>query len=142
MKAIVRKCFLCKKFEGLSYPSPVSSYLPHYRVEGGQAFKTTGVDFCGPLYIKEVTNNMSKWYVALFTCATSMMIHLELTPDISTPTYVRCQRRFIARRGTPSLMISDNGKVFKGRALKNYNSQNGITWRFNLPRTAWWGGIF
>lgn len=39
VKAIIGRCFLCKKLEGLSYPSPVSSHLPHYRVKGGQSLQ-------------------------------------------------------------------------------------------------------
>ena len=75
----------------MAYPSPVSCDLPEFRVNGGCAFKTSGVDFCGPVFVKEMSGKMSKAYIALFTCATSRMIHLELTPDIST----RSQRRFI-----------------------------------------------
>ena len=48
------------------------------------------------------------------------MIHLEILPDQSTSAYLRSQRRFIARRRIPKLIVSDNGKMFKGRALKQF----------------------
>ena len=39
-------------------------------------------------------------------------------------------------------MVSDNGKIFKGRQLKIFNSRLGITWRYNLVKAAWWGGMY
>ena len=39
-------------------------------------------------------------------------------------------------------MVSDNGKTFKGRALKQFNARRGIKWKYNLSRAPWWGGLF
>ena len=39
-------------------------------------------------------------------------------------------------------MISDNAKTFRGTELKKYNAKNGISWRFNLSKSPWWGGMF
>ena len=60
------------------------------------------------------------------------MIHLEILPDQSTAAYVRSQRRFTARRGIPKLIVSDNGKTFKGRTLKQFNMRISLKWRYNL----------
>ena len=87
-------------------------------------------------------DGMYKAYIAISTCATTRMLHLELTPDLTTSAYVRSQRRLIARRGCPSLMVSDNGKTFKGKELKQFNAKHSIKWRYNLPRAPWWGGMF
>ena len=46
------------------------------------------------------------------------MMHIEVLIDQSTED-LRIQRQFIAQKGIPKLMISDNGKIFKGRLLKN-----------------------
>jgi len=40
------------------------------------------------------------------------------------------------------MMVSDNGKTFKGKELKRFCTKNDIKWRFNLPLAPWWGGIF
>ena len=85
---------------------------------------------------------MHKAYVALTTCATSRMLHLELVTDLSTPSYVRSQIRMMARRGYPKMFVSDNGKTFKGSQLRRFNTKNGIRWRFNLAKSPWWGGMF
>ena len=146
VKHVVKKCFLCKKLEGLAYPSPVTCDLPEFRVGANRAFETAGVDFCGPVYLKDMyakdDDKMRKAYIVITTCATTRMVHFEVTPDLTTAAYVRSQMRFISRRGCPSMMVSDNGKSFKGRELKKFNSVNGIKWRFNLARAPWWGGMF
>ena len=59
----------------------------------------------------------------------------------------------IARRGLPTLIVSDNAKAYKGidkelRLLFNHpqvkdEMQNRrIQWCFNLERAPWWGGFF
>ena len=70
------------------------------------------------------------------------MIHLEILPDQTTAAYLRSQRSFIARREIPKLIVSDNWKTFKGRALKQFNARRGIKWRYNLSQAPWWGGLF
>ena len=77
---------------------------------------------------------MTKNYISITTCASSRMIHLEILPDQTTAAYLRSQRRFIAQQGIPKLIVSDNGKTFKGRALKQFNARQGIKWRYNLSQ--------
>ena len=144
VKRSLRRCLLCKRIEGLAYPPPVTSDLPDFRVGASRAFDAVGVDFCGPIYVKDIykPGSMHKAYIAINTCTSTRMLHLELTPDLTTAAYLRSHRRFIARRGCPSLMVSDNGKTFKGQELKKFNAMNGTKWRFNLSKAAWWGGVF
>ena len=65
----------------------------------------------------------------------------------------RALRRFAARRGTPTLIVSDNAKTFQAteKALINLFKnpevaceldRKRIEWRFNLERAPWWGGFF
>ena len=53
----------------------------------------------------------------------------------------------------PSLIVSDNAKTFKAaeKALRSlYNHERvqaklrnkRVTWKFNLERAPWWGGVF
>ena len=133
VKKHLNKCNTCRKLEGLSYGSPSISQLPKSRVEGGQAFQGVGIDFCGPLYLANPKGE-TKSYIALITCTSSRMVHLE--------HFIGCLKRFFARRGTPSLIISDNAKTFKSEAIKKFTATRGITWHFNLAKAPWWGGSF
>ena len=40
------------------------------------------------------------------------------------------------------MILSDNGKTFKGKELKEVLLKSGINWRFNLAKASWTGGFF
>ena len=86
---------MCKKLEGRPYEAPRAADLPGFRVRETVAFSRTGVDFAGP-----TLREGRSWY-------------LDLLRDLSALEFMHCLRRFSARRGTPSLMISDNAKTSK-----------------------------
>ena len=65
-----------------------------------------GVDYFGSLTAKlnkgtRSTSGIAKRYGELFTCMTTQAIHLELTGDMSTDSFILALHRFIARRGNP-----------------------------------------
>ena len=142
VKGVVNKCNICRKLEGLPYQSPKLSQLPEGRVKGGQAFTCIGIDFCGPLYLTTEGGGIKKSYIALITCATTRMVHLELCGDLGADSLMGCLRRFCARRGNPSQIISDNAKTFKSKQIKQFVAKRGIRWTFNLAKAPWWGGMF
>ena len=153
VKYVLNRCVVCKKMEGKSFSPPPTASLPDFRVNKAPPFSKTGVDFAGPLFVKDKSNEMRKVYVALFTCCVTRAVHLELVEDLSVETFKRCLRRFIARRGVPTLIVSDNAKTFKGiekelRLLFNHpqvkdEMQNRrIQWCFNLEQAPSWGGFF
>ena len=45
----------------------------------------------------------------LFTCLVSRAIHIEVAQSMDTDSFVNSMRGFIARRGVPEVMKSDNG---------------------------------
>ena len=78
-------------------------------------------------------------------------VYLELLTSLETEEFIKSLKRFIARRGRPSKVYSDNGKTFvaaakwlnKVRKDEKFNdllSEQSITWHFNLSRAPWWGG--
>ena len=73
----------------------------------------------GPLYTKSIfyydsveEDDICKCYVTLYTCASTRGIILDLVPDTSSKQFISSFRRFIARRGCPNEMLSDNGTAF------------------------------
>ena len=153
VKRELSKCTVCKKLEGKPYNAPKEADLPRFRVRETEPFEKTGVDFAGPLHVKNATNGTDKVYIALFSCCVTRALHLDLVKDLSATEFLRCLRRFSARRGTPALIVSDNAKTFKATAralkklfncetLQGYLGENRIEWKFNLERAPWWGGFF
>ena len=75
---------------------------------------------------------MHKAYIVIFTCATSRSVILDLVEDNSSKNFTNSIKRWIARRGCPNKIISDNGTVFKSQDSQLLYSERGITWKFNL----------
>ena len=81
-------------------------------------------------------------HVALFTCASSRAVHLDLVPDVSCIAFVRCLKRFIGRYGVAKLFISDNATCFVGPELTSFVQQINAEWKFILEASPWWGGFW
>lgn len=73
--------------------------------------------------------------------------------DMTAVAFLRCVKRFAARRGLPKRFLSDNAKTFKSAAnslktlcshpgAQSYLSRSGIEWSFNLEKGPWWSGLF
>ena len=78
---------------------------------------------------------------------------MDLLPSLEVTEFILSLKRFIARRGRPDRIYSDNGGTFIGAArwmrivareerIQNFLSVHQITWQFNLSRAPWWGGQF
>ncbi|CAB4007545.1 PREDICTED: uncharacterized protein LOC100197852 [Paramuricea clavata] len=142
LKEVLRKCVTCTRYQGRPVRAPASPDLPHFRVDHlAHAFQFTGLDFAGPLFVKDGLGN-NKSYILLLTCASSRAIHLELVPDMSVHGFLRGFKRFMARRGIPDLVINDNFKTFKSAEAKKFMTLQGIQQYFILPASPWWGGFY
>ena len=69
-------------------------------------------------------------------------IHVELTDTMSVFDCMLAIRRFIARRGLPSVLYSDNAKTFVAcvSELQRVYGHLSPHWKFIVPRSPWWGG--
>ena len=81
-------------------------------------------------------------FFLFFTCCVTRAVHLEVTVDVNSASVILALRRFIARRGMPRLLVSDNFKSFKSLDVKNFCCKYGISWKFILERSPWWGGFY
>ena len=142
---VVSRCVTCIRWQKRTARGPASPDLPKFRLSCDYAFSSTGVDFAGPMYVKQIYNsgsNMFKAYILLFTCATTRNVHLELTPDMGSGCLIRALRRFLCRRGYVKLFVSDNFRTFKSKETVAFLQKNRIDWKFILPKSPWWGGFY
>ena len=144
VKSVLRNCRLCKFYDSLSFKLPAPPPLPEFRLDTSYSFANTGVDHLGPLFITDVYNreNLYKAYIALFTCATTRAVHLEVQPSLNASHFVNGMKRAFARIGTPRHMLSDNHKCFRSELVQRYASSNCISWHFSLERAPHWGGFW
>ena len=152
VKRVIKKCVVCKKIEGKVLQSPREPSLPSCRVSDEPPFTNTGIDFAGPLFVKE-NNESMKTYICLFTCASTRAVHLELLRDLSTNMFLTAFRRFVSRRGMPNKILTDNAKTFKAAAkevatmyrsnnVKRYFADKGVSWEFITEKAPWHGGFW
>lgn len=154
VKKILKQCVICKKLWGKPSSQPFGP-LPLERLTLSRPFDNVGVDFAGPLYCFDHSNGeMSKTYFMIFTCAAIRSVHLELVTNMTTESCLMALRRFIARRGVPSVIFSDNARTFRRAALElegtafeeqqfqSFLSTHRIRWKFIVERAPWWGGFW
>ena len=139
------------------------SNLPKDRVTINRPFYTTGVDFGGPLLIKSSTlknAKIVKCYFAVFVCMATKAIHIELVSDLTTEAFIATLKRFIARRGNPAVIYSDNATNFLGsknqlkelytyfkksnnvKEIQEFLSEKETQWKFIPPLSPHWGGLW
>ncbi|CAB4037018.1 Gag-Pol poly, partial [Paramuricea clavata] len=79
--------------------------------------------------------------------------YIDLLSSLHTQELLLSLKRFIARRGRPGKINSDNGKTFlvaakwlrtvqRDEKLQDFLVRSEIHWQFNLSRAPWWGGQF
>jgi hypothetical protein len=137
--------------------------LPPSRVQPSRPFLTTGVDYAGPISLKLGTprsKTITKVYIAIFICFVTKEIHIEVVTSLTTEAFLAILRRFIARRGKPRTIYSDNGTNVQGAAnqlleiykmlqfssqtatILDFLAKEGCDWQFILPHGLHFGGIW
>ena len=162
VRSITRSCVTCRRTTARPKPQ-VLGQLPVERLTPGSVFDHVGVDYAGPFTIKYGSSRkptLVKSYVCIFVSLSVKAVHLELVSDLTTDAFVAALRRFIARRGKPSLIWSDHGTNFVGAArelkefinfFQNQKTQGSIsefcaiqniTWQFIPERTPHFGRLW
>lgn len=155
---VLKNCEVCKPHKAKPFAPPSMPDLPKERVAMSPPFTFTGVDYFGPLYCRENSDpkKEKKAWVVLFTCMSIQAVHLELVNDMSTQNFLGALRRFIARRGKPNSIFSDNALQFKmskrvleeaentrlDAAVENLCNNKGIIWKFIPEMSPWTGGFY
>ncbi|XP_063369415.1 uncharacterized protein LOC134657457 [Cydia amplana] len=143
VEKILRKCTQCVKHGGGPYPLPPTPALPAERANYSTPFTYTGIDYFGPVYV-DTENGQQKRWICLMTCLAVRAIHMEVVKNLTTDECLMALRRFMATRGVPVAIVSDNALYFKlsSEILKSEHCvKNNIKWKF-IPQLAPWHGAF
>ncbi len=162
IRDITRGCVICKRSQAKPIP-PMMGQLPVDRITPGIVFEKVGIDYAGPVYVKYGPvrkPTIVKSYICVFVSLAVKAVHLELVSDLTSQAFIACLRRFIARRGKPTIIMSDHGTNFVGanrelkefvefvnekksiKAISEFCSTQGIDWKFIPERTPHFGGLW
>lgn len=160
-KQILRKCVTCFKYNAKA-AQQIMGNLPSVRLKPARSFKHSGVDYAGPIIIKQSTVRNSvtaKGYICLFICMVTKALHLEAVTNLSTDAFLAAFKRFVSRRGPCTDLYSDCGTNFVGankelQILYNRSKSsipveitdrlaaNGTKWHFIPPASPNFGGLW
>ncbi|XP_055622774.1 uncharacterized protein LOC129766280 [Toxorhynchites rutilus septentrionalis] len=161
IRKVTRSCVKCFRANPRAV-QPLMGNLPEERVTLAAAFELTGVDYAGPVIVKEGRYKPKhiKAYIGLFVCLTTKVTHLELVSDLTTEAFLAALDRFINRRGMVRKILSDNATNFVGAAkelhqlfvmfreetsktrIDDFLLKREIEWKFIPPRTPNFGGLW
>ncbi|XP_049884934.1 uncharacterized protein LOC126379949 isoform X2 [Pectinophora gossypiella] len=144
VKQILKTCPQCVKHSGGPYRLPDAPDLPVERVTFSVPFTFTGMDYFGPIFV-EVSEKKEKRWVCLFTCLAVRAIHLEVVNDLTAEECLLAVRRFVACRGKPSLIVSDNATQFRLTSeifIDRQCARSNIKWKFIPQLAPWHGGVY
>ena len=113
LQSIENQCVTCRKRKAKTIQLIMSGLPVECRGYRKPPFNHTSVDYFGPLYVSIRRSTEKRWGF-LFNCLTARPVHLGNVPSLVTSSCVMGLERFIASRGTPNKIWSDNGTNFVG----------------------------
>ena len=112
VKRVLRKCVICQKLQSRPFDE-IADPLLLDRTRQATPLEISGVEIARPFLVKpfkktavaesQRSTEPEKAYLGLFTCAVTRAVHLELTRDLTTSTFILAVRRFFARRAISSI---------------------------------------
>ena len=156
VKKLIQNCVTCRALRGAMSGQKMAD-LPADRAECSPPFTYCGVDIFGPFLVKERRSEVKR-YGAIFTCLASRAVHIEMTYNLTTDSFIQTLRKFMALRGPVRLLRCDNGTNFVGAnkelvrsfqaiqsdRLRNFALNNNceLEFRTNPPSASHMGGVW
>jgi len=99
-------------------------------------------------------------YIAIFVCFVTRAVHIRVVTRLKTEAFLAALRHFIARRGKPTTIYSDNGTNFQGASndlheiynmlhsssqmamVQDFLTSEGCYWKFIPPHAPHFGGLW
>ena len=155
IKSVLGRCYDSKKRRAPVGEQKMAD-LPDDRVTPGKPpFAYVGVDCFGPFTVKRGRSHVKR-YGVLFTCLAIRAVHIEIANNLDTDSFINALRRFVARRGQPEEIRSDNGTTFVAgnrelwqsinlwnqEKIEQFLMQRNVKWIFNTPKASHHGGVW
>lgn len=168
---IISKCQRCAIIRA-KVKTQIMGNLPKEIVLKNPSFYHSTLDYMGPIAMRNryrrtkrnvddvEKETFDKCWVLLIACFTTGAYHLELVPDLEANSFLRAFECFVATRGVPFSVRSDNSTTFHkskklldgayekfnkslidgDNAIKGLCVAKNIRWNFNPPLASAFGG--
>ncbi|XP_057335428.1 uncharacterized protein LOC130674175 [Microplitis mediator] len=140
VRSIVLKCIKCARHRA-DRAQKLMGQLPVSRVTLSSAFTHTGVDYAGPITLKNWRRRRAKTYkgwICVCVCLSTSAVHLEVVSDNSSTLYSDCGTTFKGAE-TDLNRLFTQGTQEPGEIL-DHITVNSIAWHFNPPAAPHMGG--
>ena len=113
IREVEKDCVVCRRRKA-KLATQVMAPLPNVRLKMSlRPFTNAAVDYAGPfITIQGRSIRRAKRYLCLFTCLNTRAIHLEMSFNMDTDSFLNAFSRMTSQRGLPEKMFSDNGGNF------------------------------
>ena len=157
VKKVLSHCLVCQWHEGPLFRLPKMPPWPRARVKQSLPFQFIGLDYLGPVLVREGTEVIKAWicfshaWLFVLYIGNGWGIWLWINSSlVGEDTY-------IAQRGKPQLISSDNALQFKventavdrqwkqvmlNEEVRHYITEGVIKWQFTTTIAPWQGGIY
>jgi hypothetical protein len=112
VKNVTYKCQHCRKRTPIPVKYPQAALHKKRLQAWTYAFHNTGMDHFGPFEVQRV----KKVWALLLISLTTGAVHCEPVDTLSVDSHFNALDRFVARRGKPRRICSDQGRTFVGGA--------------------------
>ena len=161
-RTVCQDCLVCRRTAPRAQAQQMGQ-LPTARVNQSLTFLHSGVDYAGPILLKQGNPRrptIIKGYLALFVCLATKAVHIEVVSSLSTGALTAALKHFATRKGLPQHIYSDHDSNFVGarhelKELYNFLSLSStdaavkecllssrITWHHIPERAPHFGGIW
>jgi hypothetical protein len=152
LRNIHARCQWCKVKKTKPVKYQLGDLPPERLMHHQPAFTATATDFFGPIKVT-IGRRVEKRWGALYTCLTTRAVHVEIANSLSASSMIQTLRRMMARRGTPTIIYSDNGTNYIGAEreirealdsaeLSNFLTNKRIIWKKIPPGAPSMGGAW
>ena len=161
-RTVCQDCLVCRRTAPRARAQQMGQ-LPATRVNKSLMFLHSGVDYAGPILLKQGNPRrptITKGYLALFVCLATKLVHIEVVSSMSTDALIAALKRFTSRKGLVRHIYSDHGSNFVGArhelnelyqflSLSSTDKEvsecllaNRVTWHHIPERAPHFGGIW
>jgi hypothetical protein len=140
VKKCFRNCVTCRRYSSAN-KTQLMGQIPEVRITPSKTFKSSGVDYAGPINIRFSPGRGSKaykGYICLFICMVTRAIHLEAVSDL---TYSDNGTNFVGANRQLSEMLRSAQSEWPNEIV-NLLTLESTTWHFIPPQAPNFGGLW